>query len=98
MRFTWDPRKSEETLQLRRFDFAFAARIFEQFVVEYEDRRRDYGELRVVAVGIVDDIGLTIVYTERENDFGEAERRIISARRSNKKERRAYASRKAEQT
>lgn len=98
MRFTWDPRKSEETLLLRKFDFAFAVRIFEGFVVHHPDLRRDYGELRIIATGVADGIEMTVVYTERSNESGEVERRIISARRSNKRERRVYATSKQDNT
>src|SRR5438067_12190658 len=90
MQFSWDPRKSEENRRGRGCDFAFASRVFEGFVVTDSDVRRDYGELRLVAVGVVEGILLTVVYTDRRNDNDEIERRIISARRSSKKERKTY--------
>ena len=98
MRFTWDPRKSDENRRLRGFDFAFAARIFEEFVVRRPDSRRDYGESRIVAIGMADGREWTVVYTERTNSIGELEYRIISARRSNIKERLTYAEELAEKT
>lgn len=49
MRFEWDEAKSETNLDERGFDFAFASLIFDGLTVEVEDRRRDYGEPRVVA-------------------------------------------------
>lgn len=88
-RITWDPAKSDLTLVRRGFDFAQAAQIFRGRTVEHEDVRRNYGEQRVVAVGVVDGMCLTVVYTDRLS--GDAtERRIISARFSNRQERRAY--------
>ena len=90
MRFVWDPAKSDANLRDRGFDFSFAALIFEGPTVEVEDRRQDYGERRVVAIGEADGIHLTMVYTDRAADTGETVRRIISARRSNRRERKIY--------
>ncbi len=55
-----------------------------------EDRRRDYGERRFVAIGIADGFHLTVVFTDRTGMRGRVTRRIISARRSNRRERQAY--------
>ena len=90
MRFEWDPEKSEANLKERGFDFAFASLIFDGPTLEKQDRRKDYGELRVAAIGLADEIALTVVYTDRSDDHGERIRRIISARRSNRRERKAY--------
>ena len=87
MDFTWDARKSDDNLRDRGFDFAFASLIFDGVTVGVEDRRRDYGEKRMVAIGQADGIHLTVVYTDRDRA-----RRIISARRrSNRRERQVYA-------
>lgn len=88
-RFDWDAEKSESTLASRGFDFEFASRIFDGPTVERIDDRREYGEVRVVAIGIADDAFITLVYTDRV-DVGELVRRIIFARRSNDHERQAY--------
>lgn len=56
---------------------------------EKEDRRHDYGEVRVIAVGFVEIVALTVVYTDRPDEEGVI-RRIVSARRSNRRERQAY--------
>ena len=58
--------------------------------VETEDRRKDYGERRVVATGIADGIHLTLVYTDRQESDEQVLRRIISAHRSNRRERTRY--------
>lgn len=89
MRYAWDTRKSEDTLRERGFDFLFATQIFDNSTLEQQDSRRDYGETRVIAVGVADGIHLTVVYTDRQTATG-LERRIISARRSNARERLAY--------
>ena len=91
MRFSWDARKSVGNLRERGFDFAFATLIFDGPTLEKEDRRRDYGERRVIALGEADGIGLAVVYTDRVDGGGaDSLRRIISARVSNRRERQAY--------
>jgi len=78
VRFEWDAAKSDANLRDRGFDFEFASLIFDGPTLEREDRRRDYGERRVVATGIADGIHLTVVYTDRQASDEENLRRIIS--------------------
>jgi uncharacterized DUF497 family protein len=54
--------------------------------LEKVDDRFDYGEIRVYAIGIVNDLEITVIYT----DVSETERRIISAWRAEQHEREAY--------
>ena len=91
VRFSWDSRKSEANLVARGFDFEFASQIFEGYTLERLDDRRDYGEQRRVAVGVIRGIHFTVAYTDRGTTDHEIERRIISARRSNSRERKAYS-------
>jgi uncharacterized DUF497 family protein len=65
VRFTGDPEKSERNFAERAFDFAFAASIFTGPTLERIDARRDYGEVRLIALGMAGDIPLTVVYTDR---------------------------------
>jgi uncharacterized DUF497 family protein len=88
MEFEWDDAKHEETLRARGLGFDFAALIFAGPVIERPDARRAYGELRMQAIGEVEGIILFVVYTQRG-----AVRRIISARRANRKERELWLSR-----
>jgi len=90
MEFSWDPVKSEENLRQRGFDFEFASLIFRGPTLERKDHRRDYGEDRVIAIGLAEGLELTVVYTDRALPSKGIERRIISARRSNRHERKAY--------
>ncbi len=85
MAFEYDQEKSRRNFRERAIDFEFASRIFESDYIEKEDRRRDYGEMRLVAIGAVEAAILVVVYTWREG-----RRRIISARRANRRERHAY--------
>ena len=89
MRFTWDRRKSTENLRVRGFDFEFASLVFEAPTLERQDQRRDYGESRIIAIGLAQGIAITVVYTDRAETGGMV-RRIISARLSNRRERQAY--------
>jgi len=89
VRFTWDPKKSAANIRIRGFDFAFATLIFHGPTVEREDQRRAYGERRIVAIGRVGELHLTVVYTDRAEE-PEIERRIIAAWRSNRRERKTY--------
>lgn len=66
--------------------FEDAIRIFEGSTVERVDDRFDYGERRVYAIGLVNGLEITLIYTDRESE----ERRIISAWRAEPHERRRY--------
>ena len=90
MWFSWDREKSDANLQDRGFDFAFASLIFDGPTLEREDTRREYGERRIIAIGLAAGLELTVYYTDRLGDGGDIERRIISARRSDRRERKAY--------
>jgi uncharacterized DUF497 family protein len=57
---------------------------------EREDSRRDYGERRILATGLVEDIELTVCFTDRVLASAIVVRRIISALRNNRRERQAH--------
>ena len=82
--------KSARNLRERGFDFEFATQIFDGSTLERADSRRDYGERRVIALGKAQGVALAVVYTDRAESSGEVNRRIISARKSNRRERKAY--------
>ncbi len=88
MDFEWDEAKSEQTFQRRGFGFDYAARIFDGPVPETADTRFSYGETRIQAIGQAGDDMLFVTYADR-NGF----RRIISARKANRKERGFYGNR-----
>jgi len=87
MEFEWDDGKSNQNLLQRGFGFDYAALVFEGPTVEAVDDRRGYGEHRVRAIGEVEGNVLVVVYTDRSGV-----RRIISARKANRKERRLWQS------
>ena len=86
MNFVWDQRKNRANLVRHGIAFEDAIRIFEGPTLEKVDDRFDYGETRVYAIGVVSGIEMTLIYT----DVSETERRIISAWRAERHERKAY--------
>ena len=87
MLFEWDETKSARNFRERGFGFDYAARIFLGPTLEQPDERRDYGEVRVQAIGQVGEDILFVVYTDRETA-----RHIISARLASRKERKLWHS------
>jgi len=85
MLFEWDEAKSRRTFNERGFGFEYAARIFLGPTLERQDNRREYGEVRIQAIGQVDADILFVVYTDRRDV-----RHVISARLANRKERRLW--------
>lgn len=76
MEISFDPVKREATLRERGLDFAEAGRVFDGRVVNAVDDRFDYGEVRHLTYGWLDDQAVAIVWTERDNGC-----RVISMRR-----------------
>lgn len=85
--YDWDEAKNERNLTERELSYDLAILMFELPVVQFLDDRRDYGELRMRAIGLVGNLFLHCVYTDRADV-----RRIISLRRANRKERDVYRS------
>ena len=86
MRYTWTQEKYRQNFRRHGIAFDDAQRIFEGLTVERVDDRFDYGEVRVYAIGLVNDVEITVIYTDRGDD----ERRIISAWKAEPHERRYY--------
>ena len=86
MRYTWQEAKNRRNILLHGVAFEDAIRIFEGPTLEQVDDRFEYGETRIYAIGLVEGLEITVIYTDRDDD----ERRIISAWRSEAHERRAY--------
>ncbi|MEK7814434.1 MAG: BrnT family toxin [Chloroflexota bacterium] len=85
MDFDWDERKNEANIAKHGISFRSASRIFDGLVTRYVDDRHDYGETRFIATGVVAGLEVTVVCTIHGDTC-----RIISARRANQNERRAY--------
>ena len=63
--FGWHEAKRLRNIREKGVDFRDAVLIFESPVLIKEDRRRDYGEQRFRALGMVDDEYVVVVYTWR---------------------------------
>jgi len=87
--FDWDPEKHKKTGQERGFGFDYVTRIFSGPIVEVVDRRRDYGEDRMRAIGQIDGRVYVVIYTDR----GQV-RWIISAWKASGKDLRAWRERR----
>ncbi len=81
MEFEWDPAKSERNLRERGLSFETAEALVAGSVVEWTDTRRDYGETRMLAIGLIGERVAVCIYTDR-GDL----RRIISLRYANRDE------------
>jgi uncharacterized DUF497 family protein len=86
MRYSWDEDKNRRNIERHGIAFEDAKQIFDGSTLERVDDRFDYGETRIYAIGLVNGLEITVIYTDRDND----ERRIISAWRAEPHERRAY--------
>jgi uncharacterized DUF497 family protein len=85
MLFEWDETKSLANAKTRGLPFEIAMALFDSPTLESPDRRRDYGERRVKAIGRVAGRVLVCVHTDRG-----PVRRIISLRAAERRERNAY--------
>ena len=85
MEFEWDEVKGRANYAKHGLDFRDAAKVFQGITLTAEDIRQDYGETRFISLGLLDDLIVVPVYTER----GE-KTRLISMRKANQKERKAY--------
>ena len=86
MEFEWDREKERRNVAKHGIGFARAARIFDGPTLDRIDDREDYGEARVISLGMVEGIAvLVVVHTDREGAI-----RIISARPATRRERKIY--------
>lgn len=85
MRFIWDEVKRQKNLQKHGLDFADIEVVFNQPLVLFEDTRIDYGEQRMVAIGLLRMLVVVIVYVEDDNTV-----RIISMRKAMRNETDIY--------
>ncbi len=84
MVFEWDEGKRQANLAKHYIDFQDAKRVFDGPVFERIESR--HGEDRIFAIGVMEDIEIVVVYVMRGK-----RRRIISARRARRDERKDYA-------
>lgn len=81
MKISYDLAKRALTLANRGLDFDDASKLFERRTLTVLDDRMDYGEVRFITYGWLDDVAVALVWTQRSST-----RRIISMRRMHEKE------------
>jgi uncharacterized DUF497 family protein len=82
---SFDPAKRLRTLEQRGLDFLDAETVFAGPTIELPDRRRDYGEVRIICIGRLRGRVVIVVYTDRNGI-----RHIISMRKANDREQRRF--------
>ncbi len=86
MDFQWDENKNRGNIAKHGIGFETARLIFNGPTVDQFDNRNDYGEERIVSIGMIKNILiLVVVHTDRDGIT-----RLISARRAKRSERQYY--------
>jgi uncharacterized DUF497 family protein len=85
VRYVFDPAKDAANQAKHGVALALAEVLFAGAHVSMVDDRFDYGEVRKIAFGLIRDRLFVCVYADRE-----AERRVISLRKANKREVKRY--------
>ena len=85
VRFEWDEAKRRSNLWRHGIDFAKLSQVFEGVRVTDLDDRHDYGEERLLTLGLLKGRVVAIVHTESDDVI-----RIISARKAERHEEIKY--------
>jgi uncharacterized DUF497 family protein len=83
--YVYDPAKDRTNRAKHGVSLALAEVLFAGPHLSMTDDRFEYGEAREVAFGLINDRRFVCVYTDQE-----AERRVISLRRANRREVKRY--------
>ena len=86
--FEWDETKSQENLSKHGLSFDDAETVFSGPCVTFEDTRFDYGEPRFITLGRLQGYVVVVAHTPRRKKT-----RIISMRKGNRREEKAYQER-----
>ncbi len=81
----WDEDKRRRNLRKHGFDFVDGERIFGGRTLTFEDTRFDYGEQRLVTIGLLEGRIVVVVHTESDDTI-----RIISIRKATRYEAQTY--------
>ena len=85
MTFTWDETKRRANIAKHGLDFADAEKMFAGPMVLFEDDRSEYGEQRMIGIGLLDYLVVLIVHVETNDTI-----RIISMRKAESDETDLY--------
>jgi hypothetical protein len=86
MKIIYDDAKDAANQSKHGLSLSEAAKLDWDEALEWHDTRRDYGEARMIALGVIDERLYCVVYVDREDT-----RRIISIRKANYREGIYYA-------
>jgi uncharacterized protein len=85
MEFTWSETKRAANLKKHGLDFIDVPSVFEGVTFTFEDDRFSYGEQRLVTLGLLAGIPVSVVHTESDHEI-----RIISFRKATSREAQIY--------
>jgi len=85
MRFTWTETKRRINLAKHGLDFAAAKKVFAGPMVLFEDQRSDYGEQRMIGIGLLAELVVLVVHVESGGII-----HIISMRKADNHETNLY--------
>ena len=88
MEITCDPSKRDKTLRARGLDFLDARLVFAGPTFSFADDRRDYGEIRILTVGLLENRMVIVCWTQRQEA-----RHVISMRKANAREKARFGQR-----
>jgi uncharacterized DUF497 family protein len=88
MKYEWDEAKNRKNLAKHGLSFADAEKVFSGPCVTFEDNRFDYGEERLVTLGLLARRLVVIAHAPRDEGT-----RIISMRKGNRREQKIYQKR-----
>lgn len=94
MRYEWDEAKNRSNRDKHGLDFADAPHVLDGRCVSFVDDRVDYGETRLVSLGLLAKRVVVITHTPRGQDMT----RIISMRKANRREQKTYHQERSEAT
>ena len=92
MRYEWDEGKNQTNVAKHGLDFADAEEVLTRPCVTFVDDRFEYGEERLITLGLLAGRVVVIAHAPRGDDST----RIISMRKANRREQKIYQKRLGE--
>ncbi len=88
MKYEWDEARNRKNLAKHGLSFEDAGLVFAGPSVTFEDDRSEYGEKRLITLGLLAGRLVVIAHTPRDDGT-----RIISMRKGNRREQKIYQER-----
>lgn len=88
MKYEWDEAKNRANSAKHGLSFEDAERVFSGPCVTFDDDRLDYGERRLITLGLLAGRLVVIAHTPRDEGT-----RVISIRKGNRREQKIYQER-----